>query len=670
MHFLQSLFTIAALAEETAEGAAHSLPEPFILNYIWIIPALPLLGFIINGLFGRRLGKTAGPIAVGLVGLSFLAAIVAFIDIALRHNADPHAAPFQYNLYTWIPSGDFRVDVSFLVDPLTAIMLMVVLSVGLLVHIYSLEYMADDPDFARFFAYLPLFVFSMLMLVMSNNFLLLFFGWEAVGLSSYLLIGFWYQKKSASDAAKKAFIVNRIGDFGFALGILLIFTNFFNHTPGLKYTDVFQAIEHDPMILGNATIISLLLFMGAMGKSAQFPLHVWLPDAMEGPTPVSALIHAATMVTAGIYMVARLNPIFSLSPEALLVVAIVGTVTAVLGATIAIANNDIKRVVAYSTVSQLGYMFAALGVGAWATAIFHLMTHAFFKGLLFLGSGSVIHGMHGEQDIRKMGQLAGKMKITYRTFLIGAAANAGVIPLAGFWSKDEIIGNAILRGNFVVGALLTAGSFLTAFYMFRLVFKVFHGADNVPKDVHPHESRPLMAVPLIILAIPAALIGFVGVPPDAGIFHHFIEPVFAPAMERGVHITPGFTGPTMMIMLISTLVALAGIFFAWLMYFRPSGISEALSRNVPWLYNALLNRWYFDEFYHRVVVDGGKGLAYFLWRFDQRVVDGAVNGMAGLTRWGSGRLKRLQTGFVQGYALAIGIGLIGLVTYLVLFLPK
>jgi NADH-quinone oxidoreductase subunit L len=666
MSLLQGLFTIAA----QTEGAAHTLPEPIILNYVWIIPALPLLGFIINGLFGRRLGKASGLIGVGLVGLSFVAAVIAFIDIAMRQNADPHAAPFQYNLYTWIPSGDFRVDVSFLVDPLTAIMLMVVLGVGLLVHIYSLEYMADDPDFARFFAYLPLFVFSMLMLVLSNNFLLLFFGWEAVGLSSYLLIGFWYQKKSASDAAKKAFIVNRIGDFGFALGILLIFTNFFNSTPGLKYTDVFAALEHDPMILGNVTIIALLLFMGAMGKSAQFPLHVWLPDAMEGPTPVSALIHAATMVTAGVYMVARLNPIFSLAPDALLVVAIIGTVTAVLGATIAIANNDIKRVVAYSTVSQLGYMFAALGVGAWATAIFHLMTHAFFKGLLFLGSGSVIHGMHGEQDIRKMGQLAGKMKITYWTFLIGAAANSGVIPLAGFWSKDEIIGNAILRGNWVVGALLMGGSFLTAFYMFRLVFTVFHGKNNVPKDVHPHESKPLMTWPLIFLAIPAALIGFVGVPPDAGLFHYFIEPVFAPALERGVHIAPGFTGPTMMIMLISTLVALAGIFFAWLLYFRPSGVPEALSRNVSWLYKALLNRWYFDELYDRVVVGGGKAIAYFLWRFDQKVVDGAVNGMAGLTRFGSGRLKRLQTGFVQGYALAIGVGLLGLVTYLFIVLPK
>ena len=670
MSFIHGLYTIAAQAEEAAEGAAHALPEPIILNYVWIIPALPLLGFIINGLFGRRLGKASGPIAVGLVGLSFLAAVVAFVDVVMRQNADPHARPFQYMLYTWIPSGDMRVDISFLVDPLTAIMLMVVLSVGLLVHIYSLEYMADDPDFARFFAYLPLFVFSMLMLVMSNNFLLLFFGWEAVGLSSYLLIGFWYHKKSASDAAKKAFIVNRIGDFGFALGILLIFTNFYNRTPGLQYLDVFEAIEHDPMVLGNVTIISLLLFMGAMGKSAQFPLHVWLPDAMEGPTPVSALIHAATMVTAGIYMVARLNPIFSLSPEALLVVAVIGATTALIGAFIAIANNDIKRVVAYSTVSQLGYMFVALGVGAWATAIFHLMTHAFFKGLLFLGSGSVIHGMHGEQDIRKMGQLAGKMKITYRTFLVAAAANAGVIPLAGFWSKDEIIGNAILRGNFIVGGLLLLGSFLTAFYMFRLVFTVFHGQNNVPKDVHPHESRPLMAWPLIILAVPAALIGFVGVPPDAGIFHRFIEPVFEPAIERGVHIEAGFTGPTMLIMLISTLVALAGIFFAWLFYFRPSGVPEALSRNLPYAYRSLLNRMHFDELYHKVFVDGGKGLAYALWRIDQKVVDGLVNGTAGFVRRGSGGLKRLQTGFVQGYALAIGVGLLGLVTYLFIILPK
>ncbi len=663
IHAIGQLMRLAAPLAQEGGGSTY---QPLILDYIWIILLLPLIAVVINGLLGRRLGKAAGPIAVGLVGLSFLAAVVAFIDVV---NLGEHAR-FEYDLYTWIPSGDFHINVAFLVDQLTVIMLMVVLGVGTLVHIYSLEYMADDPDFARFFTYLPLFVFSMLILVLSNNFLLLFVGWEAVGLSSYLLIGFWYYKKSASDAAKKAFIVNRIGDFGFALGIMLLFVNFANLSVDLKYTDIFTAAANQPMILGNLTIVCLLLFMGAMGKSAQFPLHVWLPDAMEGPTPVSALIHAATMVTAGVYMVARLNPLFSLAPDALLVVAIIGTTTAVLGSTIALVNNDIKRVVAFSTVSQLGYMFAGLGVGAWASAIFHLMTHAFFKGLLFLGAGSVIHGMHGEQDIRKMGQLKNKMPITFWTFLVGSLANAGLIPFAGFWSKDEIIGNSFLRGNWVVGALLMSAAFLTALYMFRLVFVVFFGKNNVPKDVHPHESKPLMTWPLILLAIPAALIGFVGFPPDQGVFHRFLEPVFAPAIARGAEIATGFTQQTVLILLISTLVAISGIFAAFLLYYKANDLPAAIARNISSLYNALLNKWYFDEFYHKVLVDGGKALAYGFWRFDQRVVDGLVNGVAGLVRVGSGGLRRVQTGFVQGYALAIGLGLVGLVTYLFVILPK
>ncbi len=642
--------------------------QPIILDYIWLIPALPLLAFAINGLFGRVLKKASGLISVALVGITFLLAIVAFIDVA---NRPEHSPAFEYTLYTWIPSGDFRINIAFLVDQLTVIMLIVVTGVGFLVHVYSLGYMEDEPDFARFFTFLPLFVFSMLMLVLSNNFLLLFFGWEAVGLCSFLLIGFWYYKKSASDAAKKAFIVNRIGDFGFALGIMLLFVNFSGLDPDLKYTSIFEAAEHQPMFLGNMTIVCILLFMGAMGKSAQFPLHVWLPDAMEGPTPVSALIHAATMVTAGVYMVARLNPLYSLAPDALLVVAIIGTTTALLGSFIALVNNDIKRVVAYSTVSQLGYMFAGLGVGALASAIFHLMTHAFFKGLLFLGSGSVIHGMHGEQDIRKMGQLRKKMPVTFWTFLVGSLANAGVIPFAGFWSKDEIIGNAILRNHPWVGGLLMASAFLTALYMFRLVFVVFFGKNNVPSDVHPHESKPVMTVPLVVLAIAAALAGLVGVPPDNGIFHHFIEPVFAASAERVVNTpAPGFTAETMMIMLLSTMVAITGIFFAFMFYFKENGFPGVVASKARYFYEALLNRLYFDELYHKIIVDGGKSLAYGLWRFDQRVVDGLVNGVAGLVRGSGGKLRRLQTGFVQGYALAIGVGLLGLVTYLAIVLPK
>jgi NADH-quinone oxidoreductase subunit L len=656
------------------------VPEPFILNYIWVVPLLPLLAFLINGFFGRWLGKAAGWIATILVALSFGVAVWVFFEVSQRNGV-----PFQYDLYNWILSGDFQINIAFLIDPLTAVMLMVVLSVGSLVHLYSNGYMGDDPDIARFFTYLPLFVFSMLLLVMSNNMLLLFVGWEAVGLCSYLLIGFWYAKKSASDAAKKAFIVNRIGDFGFTLGIMMLFVNFSSLNPDLKYTDLFQAAASQPMILGNMTVICILLFMGAMGKSAQFPLHVWLPDAMEGPTPVSALIHAATMVTAGVYMVARLNGLFSLAPDALLIVAIIGTTTAVLGSTIALAQTDIKRVVAYSTVSQLGYMFAGLGVGAWVSAIFHLMTHAFFKGLLFLGSGSVIHALHeagihdqnASQDIRNMGQLRKKLPVTFWTFLAGALANAGVIPLAGFWSKDEIIGNSFLRGNWVVGTLLMASAFLTALYMFRVVFIVFYGKDNTPKGVaenlveHKVERHmPLIVIPLVLLAIPSVIIGFVGVPPDVGAIHDFLRPVFQTAMDRGTEIASNFTQPTILIMLISTMVAIGGIFTAFLLYSRPNPLPEALARNMSWLYKALLHKWYFDEFYQRVVVDTGKAIAYGFWRFDQRVIDGAVNGVAGLVRGTGRRFGRLQTGFVQGYALAIGVGLLALVTYLFIILPK
>jgi NADH-quinone oxidoreductase subunit L len=657
------------------------VPEPFILNYIWIVPLLPLVAFLINGFFGRRLGKTAGWIATIMVALAFLVAVWAFVEVSQRNGV-----PFEYDLYTWIPSGDFRVDIAFLIDPLTVVMLMVVLGVGSLVHLYSNTYMGDDPDIARFFTFLPLFVFSMLLLVMSNNMLLLFVGWEAVGLCSYLLIGFWFQKKSASDAAKKAFIVNRIGDFGFGLGIMMLFVNFSNLNPDLKYTDLFQAAANQPMILGNMTVICILLFMGAMGKSAQFPLHVWLPDAMEGPTPVSALIHAATMVTAGVYMVARLNPLFSLAPDALLVIAIIGTTTAVLGSTIALAQTDIKRVVAYSTVSQLGYMFAGLGVGAWVSAIFHLVTHAFFKGLLFLGSGSVIHALHeggihdqnASQDIRNMGQLRKRLPVTYWTFLAGSLANAGVIPLAGFWSKDEIIGNAIQRGNWVVGSLLMASAFLTALYMFRLVFIVFFGKDNTPKDVAEKlvkdriESKmPLMTITLVLLAIPAVVLGlFIGIPPDSGAIHDFLSPVFATAVGRGSEIAAGWTDSTLLILLISTMVAIGGIFTAFLFYYGENPLPAALARNVRWLYEALLHKWYFDEFYQTFIVDGGKALAYAFWRFDQRVVDGAVNGVADFVRGTGRRFARLQTGFVQGYALAIGVGLLVLVTYLFIILPK
>ncbi len=552
-----------------------------------------------------------------------------------------------------------------------------------------------DGGIVRFFSFLNLFVFSMLVLVLANNYLMLFVGWELVGLSSFLLIGFWYQKRDIFqdikgflrkdvpfEASKKAFIVNRIGDLGLALGIMLMFVNFGT----LAYGSVFQQAPNQTFILGNMTVMCLLLFMGAMGKSAQFPLHVWLPDAMAGPTPVSALIHAATMVTAGVYLVARSNPVFSHAPDALLVVMIIGTVTALLGATIACTATDLKQVVAYSTVSQLGYMFAALGGGLWAAAIFHLFTHAFFKGLLFLGSGSVLHGMHdleGEgkdgQDIRWMGGLARYMPITAATFIIGALANAGIAPFAGFWSKDEIISGLILNNphgvGAIVGGLLWVGSFLTAFYMFRLVFLVFFNQKRWdPAVVHPHESPPIMTIPLLILAGAAVLVGFLGFPPEAGLFHKFVDPVFQPAFAamhaevvpaQGGYAPERFT-QTFGLQLISLLFAVAGIGLAFLMYARPTGADESLGRMSGPLYRAVRMRWFFDELYDLLFVRGGKALANGLWAFDRNVVDGAVNGVAAFYGWAAGRLRRTQTGFVANYAFGIALGVFVLLGYVLI----
>ena len=722
---------------------------PNVLNLVWLIPALPLFGMLITGLFGRiftRSGQrlVAAYIATAAVLLSLLLSIGVAFNIADQGR-------FIYTLYTWIPSGDFHADFGIYVDPLTAMMLLVVTGVASLVHIYAIGYMrddardpsveahhgahdahgadapaghdahgADDPHqagtgdsgstptqpvavprsgeggwrimgglqkdggLARFFAFLNLFVFSMLVLVLANNYLGLFVGWELVGLSSYLLIGFWYQKRDVFqdvkgffrkdipfEAAKKAFIVNRIGDFGFTVGIFMLFVNFGT----LAYSDIFNMaptqIHH--FVLGNMTVTCLLLFMGAMGKSAQFPLHVWLPDAMAGPTPVSALIHAATMVTAGVYMVARSNPLFHLAPDAMLVVLIIGTTTALIGATIACTATDLKQVVAYSTVSQLGYMFAGLGAGVWIAAVFHLFTHAFFKGLLFLGSGSVLHGMHdleGEgkdgQDIRWMGGLARYMPITATTFIIGALANAGVFPLAGFWSKDEIIGGAILNGFPVVGALLWLGSFLTAFYMFRLVFLVFFNAPRWDHaKVHPHESPPVMTIPLLILAGAAVIVGFLGFPPENGLIHQYLYPVFRGAMAEAP--ASGYAtdriGPTLLLQGISLLFAVAGIGLAFLLYWRPNTLPATMAERFGGLYRAVRMRWYFDELYDLVFVRGGKALANGLWAFDRNVVDGLVNGVASGYAWSGRRLRRIQTGFVANYALAIVVGVICLLGY-------
>ncbi len=495
-------------------------------HWLFLIPLAPLVAAVVNFMFGRWIIKNfASWIASGAVAISFVLSLIVFFQV--RSNGDV----ITQHLYTWIPAGSFRIPVTLQVDQLTAIMLMVVTFVSLLVHIYSFGYMHGDPGYYRFFSYLPLFVFSMLMLVLADNYLLLFVFWEGVGLCSYLLIGFWYRRRSAAQAAKKAFIVNRIGDFGFTIGVLFIFTHFGT----LEYSKVFSS-------LGTAsnstlTLIALLLFTGAIGKSAQIPLFIWLPDAMEGPTPVSALIHAATMVTAGIFMVARSYPIFEASHDAMQVVATIGAATALVAATIAVTQYDIKKVIAYSTVSQLGYMAFALGVGAWVPAIFHLFTHAFFKGLLFLGAGSVIHGMHEEQDMRRMGNLKKYMPVTYWTFMIGALANAGLFPFAGFWSKDETIAGAWASNHPFIAITGLVAAFFTALYMMRAVFMTFHGTERFDTEhLHPHESPWSMKGPLILLAIPALLVGaLVGWPPDKGWFHTFLEPVFAAGKSSGRH---------------------------------------------------------------------------------------------------------------------------------------
>ncbi|MBA3337080.1 MAG: NADH-quinone oxidoreductase subunit L [Chloroflexia bacterium] len=652
-------------------------------DWLFLIPLLPLVAFALNFLLGRGLiGVRAHWVALPLVLASWVLSLLVFFDI--REND----APLAQRLFTWIPSGEFQVDVSLYADQLTAVMLLVVTTVGFLVHLYSVGYMKGDGGFYRFFAYLPLFIFSMLMLVLADNFLLLFVFWEAVGLCSYLLIGFWFKRRSANNAARKAFIVNRIGDLGFGLGVMLTFWTF--GTLAFHGEEGIFARAAEPSG-GTLTAIALLLFLGACGKSAQFPLHVWLPDAMEGPTPVSALIHAATMVTAGIYMVARCYTLFAQSETAMLVVALVGAFTALMAATIALVQNDIKRVIAYSTVSQLGYMAFALGTGAWVAAIFHLMTHAFFKGLLFLGSGSVIHGMHEEQDIQKMGGLRKHMPITFWTFLIAALANAGVIPLAGFWSKDETIVGAWISDS-AVGKLVAvvglAAAFLTALYMFRLVFLTFFTQPRYDTaHLHPHESPPSMAVPLILLAIPSLLIGFVGFPPEDGPFHHFLEPVFtteeaveapetaslvllsaqeaAPAGEEEHAVATEHhvsTATTVTFAALSTGAALAGILIAYLTYITGTIDHRAVGARFSGVYRFLYDKWRFDELYDLIFVRPLTAAALFFWRVvDIGIIDATVNGVAKGIGAVSQGLRQVQTGLVANYALAIALGMVLLV---------
>ncbi|HUF93838.1 MAG TPA: NADH-quinone oxidoreductase subunit L [Candidatus Limnocylindria bacterium] len=614
---------------------------------VWLIPAFPLAGALLNIFLGRITGRRAHWIAVPAVAASFVAACAVFAG----------GEAFTATLFAWIVAGDFTTSVTAYVDPLTAVMLLVVTGVGFLIHVYSIGYMHDDPGYARFFAYLNLFVFSMTMLVLAGNFLLLYVFWEAVGLCSYLLIGFWYQKDSAAAAGKKAFIVNRVGDFGFGLGIIWIWTALGT----LDYAVVFKGAETLPV--ATATGIALLLFMGACGKSAQLPLHTWLPDAMEGPTPVSALIHAATMVTAGVYMVARSHAIFERSGVALEVVAWVGVATALFAATIGLVQTDIKRVLAYSTVSQLGYMFAAVGLGAYAVGVFHLVTHAFFKALLFLGAGSVIHGMRGEQDLRRMGGLAPRMVTTTITMTIGALGLAGFPGLAGFFSKDEILAVAFHEHR-LLWVLLLAGAFMTAFYTFRLIFLAFFGGPRMTKEAahHVHESPRVMTVPLIVLAVLTVVAGWaVGVPSEHGTrFERFLAPVFP--VHEGVH--GGIAG--VMLLVLSVVVALAGITLAWFMYMASPVKADTIGRARTPVHALLLNAWYVDRLYDRLLVRPLFALSSFLARVDLAVVDGAVNGVGRAVVAWAGTLRRVQTGYVVNYALTMLVGAVVLAGFLLI----
>jgi NADH-quinone oxidoreductase subunit L len=642
-----------------AEGAAGVIPAD--LN-----DGIGQAGHVAPGAERPRYRSWIVP--TGLVGIGWVLSMVVFVQVIFGGQTG------EVTLYRWIAAGDFTVDISFLVDELTAMLLLVVSTVGFLVHVYSIGYMDGDRGFWRFFAYLNLFMFSMLLLILGDNFLMLYVGWEAVGLCSYALIGFWYKKPSAAGAAKKAFVVNRIGDFGFGLGVMMIWVNLGT----LSFREVFEQIG--TLDEGTITIIALLLFAGAVGKSAQFPLHVWLPDAMEGPTPVSALIHAATMVNAGVYMVARANPIFAEAPTAMWVVAGIGTFTAILAAAIALTQNDIKKVLAYSTVSQLAYMFLALGIGAWTAAIFHLVSHGFFKGLLFMGSGSVIHGAGGEQDMRFMGNLRERMPWTYRTMVIGSLALAGIPIFAGFFSKDEILAEAFNRGYLLFYGIGLVVAVMTAFYTFRMIFMTFWGDWRGPKAIwdHVHESAMTMVAPLLILAVPTTLLGLVlGIPPEEGLIHDWLDPVFHDVKYVGVqagsylshYVETGeehhfeLFGLGGLLLLIGASAAASGVWLAYRWYVRDVEAPRRFVERIPLgfgpgMYRASLNKYYVDDIYQLVFARGGVLVADALWWFDAKVIDGAVNGAGWLATTIGGGLRKVQTGRVENYGLGIAAGLV------------
>ncbi len=663
-----------------------------MFDNVWLIPLFPLIGFLINGLLGKKIKNETiiGTIGSVAVFASFITAVMIFMNLI---GLPANERSVNVKIFSWISAGNFNADIAFLIDPLSCLMMLVVTGISTVIHIYSIGYMHGEEGFYRFFAYLNLFVFSMLLLVSGNNLLLMFVGWEGVGLCSYLLIGYYFHKKSASDAGKKAFVMNRVGDFGFLLGTFTLFW-WLGQTHDvwtIQFTELAKNADLFPTG-GIVTIITLCFFLGATGKSAQIPLYTWLPDAMEGPTPVSALIHAATMVTAGVYMIGRMSFLFIRSPETMLTVAVVGACTALFAATIGTAQNDIKRVLAYSTVSQLGYMFLAMGVGAFTAGIFHLMTHAFFKACLFLGSGAVIHSMHhalhhvhshdDAQDMRNMGGLKKFMPLTYLTFLTATIAIAGIPGFSGFFSKDEILWQAFanpLHGsmNTVLWAFGACAALLTAFYMFRLVFMTFHGTCRIKAgaEKHLHESPMVIVVPLLILAFFAAVGGYFGVPKLIGdlfggipnYLEHFLSPVFANAeayMHAHTHHAHHSHALEWGLMGTSVVIAVVGISVAYMLYMVNPDIPKKFTSAFPVLHRAVYNKWYVDEIYDFVFVNPCKALGRLLWKgFDVLVVDGIVNGVATVVMAFGGVIRYFQTGQIYNYAWTMAFGVVVIVGY-------
>lgn len=634
-----------------------------MIELIWLIPLIPLIGFIVNGLGQKVLPKTLiGIIGSGVVLASFLLSCTLFGKVMEARETGGDGI-FTYQLFEWITVGDFSVNFSFLLDPLSSLMLLIITGIGFLIHLYSISYMSHDEGFGKFFAYLNLFIFFMLLLVLGSNYLIMFIGWEGVGLCSYLLIGFWYKNSSYASAAKKAFVMNRIGDLGFLIAVFAIIATF----GSLEYGIVFERASSFPMGDTTLLLITILLFVAATGKSAQIPLFTWLPDAMAGPTPVSALIHAATMVTAGIYMIVRSNILFTLSPVTMSIVAGIGVATALIAAFIALTQNDIKKVLAYSTVSQLGYMFLALGVGAFTGAFFHVMTHAFFKALLFLGAGSVIHGMSDEQDMRKMGGLKGKMPITFVTMLIGTIAISGIPPLSGFFSKDEILAFAFVS-NPVLWGLGFVTALFTAFYMFRLLFLTFYGKfrGTHSQSEHIHESSWQMTLPLVVLAMLAAVGGMLNIPSALGGGHwlaDFLSPIYtySNAIVEPTHVDHN---TEYILMAISALAAISMAIFAYVKYVKKADIPAEDKVEQGVLYKLSYHKLYIDELYDVLFVKPLGGLSRLLYKFfDRSIIDGLVNGVGVFVESLGKGIRQLQSGYVGFYIFMMVIGVVAILLY-------